>query len=133
MTPVDDLAAWLTQVWDEQEKREAGRYRPREGMELAEASPTDDGDMFIRWERGGRPEFLSREEYVSQFLEPAPDPFTLARIAADRQILARCLKVLSLPASAWEYSDAPDLAEATIRDLAQPYASHPGFREEWRA
>jgi hypothetical protein len=131
---VDDLAGWLTQVWDEQEKREAGRYRPREGMDLAEASATDDGGMFIRWERGGRPEFLSREEYVSQFLEPAPDPFILARIAADRQILARCQRIIGMHKDGGPLGELAMVVEVRLMllDLVQPYADRPGFRDEWR-
>lgn len=32
----------------------------------------------------------------------------------------------------WEYTDAPDAAEATLRDLAAVYADHPDYCEEWR-
>ena len=137
MTPVDDLAGWLTQVWDEQEElalwaagwdrsgstRASGRW-VRYGVSSIEG---DERQSVIYDDRGQ----VSR--YDADFIAANDPASVLARVAADRQILARCMKVLSLPASAWEYSDAPDLAEATIRDLAQPYADREGFREEWRA
>jgi hypothetical protein len=133
-----DLVEWLTRVWDEQEKREAGRYRPREGMELAEVMTADDGLMFIRWEHGGRPEFIPRERYISEFLEPDPDSFALARIAADRQILAlhaphlhEGIGMLCRCCAGGAGANA-DWPCETVRLLAEPYADREGFRDEWR-
>ena len=136
MTPVDDLAGWLTQVWDEQEKaaRDRWTWNPLAPPMDVQYGASIDADMVTLSAPGSSlTRTMTPEEYQRTYLVPAPDEQALARIAADRQILARCMKVLSLPASAWEYSDAPDLAEATIRDLAQPYADREGFREEWRA
>jgi hypothetical protein len=31
----------------------------------------------------------------------------------------------------WEYTDAPNLAEAILRTLAQPYVDHPDFDPAW--
>lgn len=150
--PPADLATWLSEIWDEQEKAEATKYRPREGMELAEAQTADDGLILVRWEHGGRPEWMTREAYVSEFTEPAPDRVTLARIAADRQILAlhrgphecRVFKTGSQPAGwlskgspagQWAYVSTKRYEDEpcpTKRLLASPYADRPGYREEWK-
>lgn len=139
MTPVDDLVAWLTRIFDEQESA-------AKACEEVYPSPWEVSDRgWMAKVQADQPGFrvvAELEQYpnIDGWLSTRLDHLALhdpasvlARIAADRQILARCMKVLSLPASAWEYSDAPDLAEATIRDLAQPYADREGFREEWRA
>jgi hypothetical protein len=107
---VDDLAAWLTQVWDEQEKA---------------ADPADRRDIiYYPAERSGFP--------VSN-VEPIERASVLARIAADRQILAFVQRV-QLNAGEpphWDVGDAEALGHV-VKLLAQPYADRPGFRDEWR-
>jgi hypothetical protein len=60
---------------------------------------------------------------------PFDADFVLARIAADRKILAECQRILAV--DGWEYSDAPELAAMTIRLLASPYKGREGWQEAW--
>jgi hypothetical protein len=53
----------------------------------------------------------------------------LARIAADRRILAECQRILAV--DGWEYTDAPELAATTVRLLASPYKGRDGWQEGW--
>jgi hypothetical protein len=53
----------------------------------------------------------------------------LAEVAAKRAVLARIAVIQA--ACGWEFTDAPDLADGVLYDLAQPYADRPGFRPEW--
>ena len=136
----DDLVAWLTQIWDEQEK-------------MVQAAIDDDGgqdggfeDEFDRLTKGREiagplafePSFA---EACARMIVANTPKLALARIAADRQILA-------LHGVEWrqrpehEIGDSDDpwcptcLDEAwpcpTLCLLAQPYADRPGFRDEWR-
>ena len=88
----DDLAAWLTQIWDELEKA-----------------------------------LLSN---VQMFAVSRPE---LARIAADRQILAFVQRVQKYAGDppGWDSDDA-DALWHVVRLLAVPYADRAGYREEWR-
>lgn len=54
----------------------------------------------------------------------------LAECDAKQRIIEECSKVLAV--DGWEYDDAPDLAERTLRLLALPYANRPGYREGWK-
>jgi hypothetical protein len=117
---MDTLAAWLTQIWD---KREA------EFDKAAEAAAED-------CRNDGMPDTTGEE--VKAYWQTLPDwggwKERLARIAADRQILA--LHSGSAALCSWSqdgndthYRDDPC---ETLRLLALPYADQPGYREEWR-
>ncbi len=162
-----DLVAWLTQVWDEQEKaaREA-----TEGPWEAEASscinrlpggkadewvawyirsPADDGEngwsMVAAVERDARDQKLWGGIWnpADAAFIAANDPASvLARIAADRQILAlhQPLRLDFDPITGcstcshrndWEELQVPYPCP-TVRLLAQPQADRPGFEEAWR-
>jgi hypothetical protein len=57
----------------------------------------------------------------------ANDPArVLAEVAARRAIVARCHAAFGDGTTSGAY-----LAEDVLRELAQPYASRPGFRPEW--
>ena len=139
MTSVDDLAAWLTQIWDE---REAQFVKACE----AEAE-------YLRSD--GMPD-TTADEVREFWLRPESDTgwaLDLARIAADRQILAR-LTALETEQKRLnrEYQDWVDGNDSThpkparfseterkeilglrmaLRFLASAYADRPGYREEW--
>ena len=120
-----DLAAWLSQVWDEQEKiAKDGDWGIRSGSTLWVGAISSPG--------------------IAPGIVASP-AYTLARIAADRLILEEHRN---------EYSDAhrmkvgglrPTCARCgipgeynvswpcqTVRLLAQPYADREGWRDEWR-
>lgn len=123
-----DLADWLTQVWDEQE--EAAREAYYEGQrwlpEEESVITAPDWDVVYTADRKVDARHIARHDPAS----------VLARIAADRQILARCSAHLPPTSDRHLLTDVAMalavLAEATIRDLAQPYADRPGFEEAWR-
>jgi hypothetical protein len=107
VTAVDDLAAWLTQIWDERETRERERL-----------------------ENG--PEWL---EEAAAFGAEQPD-LMLARIAADRQILAEYTSRgqdanLMLGPDCRRQREWSGLRLA-VRILASTYADRPGYQEAWR-
>jgi hypothetical protein len=141
---VDDLAAWLTQVWDEQEK-------------MVQAAIDDDGgqdggfeDEFDRLTRGRKiagptafePSF---GEACARMIVANTPKLALARIAADRQILALhsggewhphrcpiCVREQDHDDDGVWYPVYESQPCPTVRLLAQPYADRPGFRDEWR-
>jgi hypothetical protein len=131
-TQTVDLAAWLTQIWDEREKacREA-----QEAIDTYTAT-AGQGDLELRWmlqlRRGG----------VFQGGWDMPGPPTpaedLARIAADRKILE--LHKHTVDPFGW--IDCATCGEAGhevnrvqwclhVRLLASPYVDSPGYVEEW--
>lgn len=102
---MNDLAAWLTRIWDEDEQ----------------------------WARQiGQPDGFHPDPYEPE--APAHHAKLLARIAADRKILA--LHSGSAVYCAWTHDDR-DTHQSygpcdTVRLLAMPHADRPGYREEWR-
>ena len=98
MTPVDDLVAWLTQVWREDAKR-----------------------------------FGGHEEDCADWLHGPCDCINgemLARIAADRQILAECCIVLEDKAPGRTRERM--LAWTVLRLLAGGHRDRPGWQEAWQ-
>lgn len=117
----DDIAEWLTQVWDDEERRAKAQSHWADGwLEPAPRSGPSHG-------------------YVGAPVRPTTDQI-VARITADRQILA-----LHQPESADSLFcitcagqviagdlEADPWPCATVRLLALPYADRPGYREDWR-
>lgn len=87
--------------------------------EDVDLSPLDQADAAHL--NDGRGKTMVMSDYT--MLEPLRhialhDPAAvLRRIAAERKLLAECQKVLAV--DDWEYNDAPDLARATVRALAE--------------
>lgn len=102
-TVVEDLAAWLTQIWDEEERI----AQDADG----EAYWLDDGDA------------------TGRMLITFNASRLLARIAADRKILALHGGGVSYPEDCGICNEA--LPCETVRLLASPYVDRPGFRPEW--
>jgi hypothetical protein len=142
-----DLAAWLTQIWDEDER-------------LA-----TDAALMSGWDGFGESRIASGSEWVASYhvvkrkraegeplesrkgreladcgnmnLERAKhiahnDPASmLARIAANKEILRLHSGENGDPCQSWagNYVYTPC---STLLALASPYAGRPGFRDEWR-
>lgn len=120
-----NLAAWLTQIWDEEERQFDAACEAEAAYLRSDGLPGETAESV-------------REFWLSP--EAGTDwPLRLARIAADRNILA-------LQQKAWARSvtDDPDpegvewllghrwgLHEA-VKLLALPYADRPGYQEAWR-
>jgi hypothetical protein len=127
VTAVDDLAAWLTAVWDEQEA-------------AAKAAFSNQEDPEHGWGQQGRavtPHVGVIHEDVQRDHVVAWHPgVVLARIAADRKILALHAPEKETPkgggkpyvicGTCW----GEPICQ-TIRLLAQPYADRPGYQESW--
>ena len=108
---MDDLVEWLTQIWDEEAK-----LAKRAGDALTAPEIDNYGHLTV------------------------PSAWMLARIAADRQILDEhgvawnaevCTVCHHLTGDDLQVDNDPWPCR-TVRLLAQPYASRPGFRDEWR-
>ena len=109
---MSDLVAWLTQVWDEQERIATEAYRA--GFD----------DLTPTGEHWGVPDAIGRHLLRH---DPAS---VLARIAADRQILVECSMVL-------EDKDPTRVRErvlawAVVRHLASAHRDRPGWRDAWQ-
>lgn len=125
MIPVDDLAEWLTQIWDEQEKwaRKAGGDEWHlDGSNIYRKHPTED---VVDWVYDDAWEHIAANDPAS----------VLARIAADRQILATIVdnQYIREPApGVWSSMETDGLAVTVLRLLALPYADRPGYQEAWK-
>lgn len=118
----DDLASWLTQIWDEQERRARLEKQLADDFFVSE-----DIAVEYQWARMTK---HSNGSYGSSFSPGAPAPTeVLARIAADRQILALHSGDRDWPCQEGNYVYEPC---ATLRLLALPYAYRPSYREEWK-
>lgn len=140
----DDIAAWLTQILDEDEAvadglmTKYGCSPARWGM--GDKIPGTDQHIIVsEWTRADGSTaresigIAASRELVLRltFRDPAS---ALARIAADRQILATYLA----------YRDAPErmtdvradswwrALDEVVRLLALPHADRPGYQEAWR-
>lgn len=125
-----DLATWLTAVWDEEERR-LTRTTNR-GTWVA------DGLSVLHQPTGDR---LARFVYPgdADHAEHWQPSAVLARIAADRAILelhgvawnAEVCTVCHHPHEDGETLDNDAWPCLTVRLLASPYADREGFRSEW--
>lgn len=131
-----DLVVWLTQVWDEQEAS---------AKACAEVYPSPWEVLDRGWManvKASEPNFrtvveLEQHDQIDGWLSDRLNHFAthdpasvLARIAADRQILALHSgdndEACQSHAGNWAYEPC-----ATLRLLAQPYADRPGYQERW--
>jgi hypothetical protein len=134
-----DLIAWLTAIWDEQER--AAR------LEKQLADDFFGGDDFTVEYQWARMTKHTNGAYGSSFSKGAPSPTeVLARSAAERQILALHREVGSAvfggpTVERWRYCETCQRADEdaemvwpceTIRLLASMHADRPGYREEWK-
>lgn len=162
----DDIAAWLTAIWDEQEwwASEASRDRnghtptgehwqwecsndhvvtPQPLTDEALECPECESSVSLRSVEaypttsvGLLPNFaIHTAEDISSTVaghiirhDPAA---VLARIEADRQIL-RLHSPNQPAAKQWCDTDQLTWPCRTVRLLALPHATRPGYREEWR-
>lgn len=138
----DDITAWLTAIWDEDERAEGRKFRSRKDVpqpdSIMHGWPEDDL-VTIRRPLDDSDTVMSHVAYIAESCEPNPDLFTLARIAADRKILAlhEPYEMPSWPATlcrncAGGAGEGPDWPCDTVRLLAEPHATRPGYDEAWR-
>lgn len=142
----DDIAAWLTAIWDERQRACAEAQTAIDAYSATAVS----GDLELRWmlqlRRGG--EFQGGWDLPGP-PTPAED---LARIAADRQILALHHPDRHLESWYWLERECaechhrwhkwlpnkppteigPEQGCPTVRLLALPHAARPGYQEAWR-
>jgi len=130
--PAEDLAAWLTRIWDEEE---------RLAREVADRYPAPWVGAFkqVTSEGGSIEEVASTEaSCISHHIERYDPASVLARIAADRKILALHGSIDNIYGRL-ECTSCGIAGEfpvrwpcPTLRLLASPYADSPGYREEWK-
>ena len=113
-----DLAAWLTQIWDEQEDQF------EKACEVEAEALCHDGMPGT-----------TAEDIREFWLKPETEsgwPLQLARIAADRQILA--LHTGNHECPYWDSHGEwwEDLYCPTQFLLASAYADRPGFQDAWK-
>lgn len=115
---MDDLAAWLTQIWDEDEAQFPKACEAEAEYLRSDGMPDTTADE-VR-------EFWLKPETGTEW------PFRLARIAADRQILAMHTGHHECPSIEDNCGWVTDDRCATVRLLASAYADRPGYQEAWR-
>lgn len=95
----------------------------RDAEAASGAFPVWDWDDMARevrdWDNAGTVAFLSVRPMYGPHIARHDPQATLRRIAADRKTLAACEEILAI--DGWEYDDAPNLADATIRNLAEAW------------
>jgi len=133
-TQTVDLAAWLTTIWDEEE-------RLAKAVEPLRDISTMAGPMQQKFTHS-RLSYASEDAYPRSESDPAAsrhfnrhDPASvLARIAADRKILQRIQRIIGIHAdgngSLGELSMVVE-AKLMLHDLASPYKGREGWQEEW--
>jgi hypothetical protein len=141
-TQTVDLAAWLTEIWDEEERLAKAAAEQYPGQEWNMGA-----DDVVGAERGG---YVACGAYGGGISEEigahivAHDPASvLARVAADRKILELhmpsselCFWTNMSPETHEDYGrdcfpDGTFVCE-TLRLLAWPYADRADYREEWK-
>ncbi len=158
-----DLAAWLTRIWDEQEAA-------AKACEEVYPSPWEVSDRgWMAKVQADQPGFrivaeLEQHPSIDGWLSTRLDHLALhdpasvlARIAADRQILADYRKVLrqqeensdefallmrqpvedygrlnQVKTFGWQVQGRVEALSAVVRLLASPHADRPGYQSEWR-
>ncbi len=141
-TQITDLAAWLTAVWDEEERlaRDAASAE-YPGPEWILSEDDVVGAAHGDYVACGPYEGDIGEE-IGSFIAANDPASVLARIAADRKILAWCTErdriyvgtLASDPSDPANYvpgSLAHPTDSVALRLLASAYADRPGFNPRW--
>lgn len=134
MIETDDLAVWLTKIWDQDEavaRRDAKAWFAGRLFDYLGGCHWESVDAFL--DIANEIGQIMKAEMVG-VISADPD-CALARIAADRQILAlhrpNGRNILGYPVCDACTPLKPTPCQ-TVRLLALPYADRPGYREEWR-
>lgn len=121
----DDLAAWLTAIWDE---RQRACQEAQEAIE-AHSALSADGTLELRWM------LQLRRDGVFQTGWTMPGPPTpaedLARIATERAIL-KLHSPNQVADKPWCDTDQLTWPCRTVRLVAVAYAARPGYQDAWR-
>lgn len=127
-----ELVAWLTAIWDEQEKREQEKRTWKSEAPPMDVTTSPEGDgVYVSQPGSSIQHWLSTEDYERAYLSPAPDTRVLARIAADRRILAVCLHGVTAIWHTGYTCGAEGGYDEILSLLALPYTDRPGYQAEW--
>lgn len=132
---IEEMVAWLGKIWDEDEKAEGRKFRSRKGVPQPDSTMHDwpeGGLVTIRRHGGDSETVMSHADYLVEFCKPNPDQLMLARIAAERALLAYLTETESLTAGPEEVWLDRDAYEQAIKIIASGYAARPGYDERWR-
>lgn len=114
------LAAWLTQIWDEEEQlaiKAGGDRWIIDGSIVHENRPHDD---VVDWV------YDEADEHIA-YHDPAS---VLARIAANRKILA-AYQDAAPPYATADQQVTHDVLKDVLRTLAWAHAGQPGYQLDW--
>ena len=149
MTPVDDLVAWLTKVWDEQEDaaKQASPGPWHLNAEHDEVLAADDIEVCTAFALSN-----NQLRWTARHIAANDPAAVLAQIGAHKEILA--LHHPDRVLENWYWLErkcaecghgwhswipdspptviGPERGCPTVRLLAQPYADRPGFQQAWR-
>ena len=141
MNAVEDLAAWLTAIWDERQRvyeyppdfvEDSGSARgPGWGKIGGDTCEVCNSYQFSGYESVVEDEWYEHMEKYHSRSE------VLARIAADRKILALAVKTIAdAPPRGYDWDSEYAVARASaFEDVlflkAEQYADREGFRPEW--
>lgn len=141
MSAVEDLAAWLTAVWDEEERLASDDLTPGPWtLEYECPEGEHDHDWDEVWIAGHHRSTVAgfNERYTCAPRDAAhivrqQPASVLARIAADRKILADYQRLLfDDPLRRTDYFRGQrDALEYVVKHKAEQYADREGFRSEW--
>lgn len=131
----DDIAAWLADIWDEDERSAIPVCVVLSGGFPAPTVPNcvgRDGMGGCGWKLDGV--VVGPFERADHWMEAIhqhnlthltdDERLALARIAAERALVARAVRI-------HDY-ERRNIVELLVRDLATGYATRPGYNEAWR-
>ena len=128
---MDDLAAWLTQIWDEQEKaaqeaRDATLHTPWAGPVITQHMTLNNPTVVLAW--------IAADRQILALHAARPIRRTRREEASGRPLRPGDLRVVCDECSGDDdpYIDQVAYPCETVRLLALPYADRVGYREEWR-
>jgi hypothetical protein len=151
-TQTVDLAAWLTRIWDEEERlAKAATPGPwqtpgpdtiaewtvyDDQWSVASATAYDHNNPLSNKPGARGPGYIDPNANAA-FIAHNHPASVLARIAADRKILERYNTVRTIPLGPDGFANSINMAqllelEWVLKRMAEPYADRPGYREEWR-
>jgi hypothetical protein len=123
-----DIADFLRVRYAEARRREMGKIVIRtDGVPPNEVVFDLHGDTYVLLGDSDslhRPR-VSLEDFNERYGEPGADPFVLADLDAKEKILRE------LPMGEW-HEPCASLVDLVRALLAEPYANHPDYKEEWR-
>ncbi|NWF25213.1 hypothetical protein HW130_02870 [Streptomyces sp. PKU-EA00015] len=129
----DDLVKFLRARLDEVEARVRAlpdgpwQWKTFDDPE-SDALVGTDGTVLCSGDAEGYKSWIDRHEAFDAYLQDIHPARVVAEVDAKRRIIEDCEGIIV----GWHHEESKEFARDVLRNLAEVYADHPDYRDDWR-